>query len=226
LDCARCRKEFVDACVEDLCWFGFEWDEGPFFQSERMALYRQAFEKLRAGGYLFPCICSRADVMRALQAPHIGEDEPIYPGACRGMNFSEEDLRGKQVNWRFCVPEDWTVTFQDGRMLQQSFLAGKDFGDFVVWRHDDVPSYQLSVVVDDAAMGITEVVRGEDLLRSTARQILLYGALDLPIPAFYHCPLMLDDKGERLAKRHASLSLRRLCAQGRTPESLRASWCA
>ena len=214
----------MDACLEDLEWFGFEWDEGPVFQSERMSFYREAFEKLRVGGFLFPCVCSRADVMRALQAPHAGEDEPIYPGSCRERNFSAEELEGRQVNWRFRAPVDWTVTFQDGRMLQQAFVAGKDFGDFVVWRHDDVPSYQLSVVVDDAAMGVTEVVRGEDLLRSTARQILLYDALGLKIPGFYHCPLMLDDKGERLAKRHESLSLRQLRAQGRTPESLRAGW--
>jgi glutamyl-queuosine tRNA(Asp) synthetase len=222
LDRARCRKEFVDASLEDLTWFCFTWDEGPIFQSDRIQLYRAAFEKLRAGGFLFPCICSRADVMRALQAPHAGEDEPIYPGTCRDKNFSEEELHGRQVNWRFRVPNDWTVTFQDGRMLQQSFVAGRDFGDFVLWRHDDVPSYQLSVVVDDAAMQITEVVRGEDLLRSTARQILLYDALGLPIPKFYHCPLVLDEKGERLSKRHDSLSLRQLRAQGSAPESLRA----
>jgi glutamyl-queuosine tRNA(Asp) synthetase len=226
LDRARCRAEFVEACLEDMAWFGFQWDEGPIFQSERLELYHAAFEKLRAGGFLFPCVCSRADVLRALQAPHAGEDEPIYPGTCRDKNFSEDELRGRQVNWRFRVPDDRTVTFHDGRMLKQSFVAGRHFGDFVVWRHDDLPSYQLSVVVDDAVMGITEVVRGEDLLRSTARQILLYDALKLEVPAFYHCPLMLNDKGERLAKRHDSLSLRKLRAQGRTPESLRAEWPA
>jgi glutamyl/glutaminyl-tRNA synthetase len=226
LDRARCRAEFVEACLEDMAWFGFQRDEGPIFQSERLELYRAAFEKLRAGGFLFPCVCSRADVLRALQAPHAGEDEPIYPGTCRERNFSEEELRGRQVNWRFRVPDNRNVRFHDGRMLKQSFVAGRDFGDFVVWRHDDLPSYQLSVVVDDSAMGITEVVRGEDLLRSTARQILLYDALKVKVPAFYHCPLMLDEKGERLAKRHDSLSLRKLRAQGRTPESMCAEWVA
>jgi len=125
------------------------------------------------------------------------------------------------VNWRFRVPDGKTISFIDRCRGPQQFVAGKDFGDFVVWRHDDVPAYQLAVVVDDAAMQITEVVRGEDLLRSTARQLLLYHALGLPTPGFYHCPLVTDESGVRLAKRHDALSLRRLRAGGEHPERLR-----
>jgi glutamyl-tRNA synthetase len=121
------------------------------------------------------------------------------------------------VNWRFRVPDGEMIEFIDGFYGRQQFVAGKDFGDFVIWRHDDIPSYQLSVVVDDAAMQITEVVRGSDLLLSTARQLLLYRALGISPPAFYHCPLITDAAGVRLAKRHDSLSLRTLREQGVTP---------
>jgi glutamyl-queuosine tRNA(Asp) synthetase len=224
LDRARCRPEFTQGSLEDLQWFGFRWDEGPFFQSERMALYREAFEKLRERKAIYQCVCSRQDVLRALQAPHLGEEEPVYPGTCRDRSFTQEELRGRHVNWRFRAPDGWTITFEDGRLGQQAFVAGKDFGDFVIWRHDDVPSYQLAVVVDDAEMGITEVVRGEDLLMSTARQLLIYEALRRKAPRFYHCALMLDESGERLAKRHESLSLRQLRAAGKSAEELRAPW--
>ena len=129
-----------------------------------------------------------------------------------------------RVNWRLRVPDGETFTFQDGHFGRQEFVAGRDFGDFVVWRSDGFPSYQLAVVVDDHGMGITEVVRGADLLLSTARQQLLYRALGWEAPAFFHCPLMTDVQGVRLAKRHDALSLRTLRAQGATPESLRAQW--
>jgi glutamyl-tRNA synthetase len=128
------------------------------------------------------------------------------------------------VNWRFRVPDGESISFIDGRCGPQAFIAGKDFGDFVVWRHDQTPSYQLAVVVDDAAMRITEVVRGEDLLKSTARQLLLYRALGLAAPAFYHCPLITDAAGTRLAKRHDALSLRRLREAGWVPGNLVESW--
>ena len=130
------------------------------------------------------------------------------------------------VNWRFRVPDGECIEFEDGRMGRQGFEAGRDFGDFLVWRRDDVPAYQLAVVVDDAAMQVSEVVRGADLLRSTARQILLQRALGLATPGYYHCPLMTDENGIRLAKRHDGLSLRRLREQGRTPEQVRAMACA
>jgi glutamyl/glutaminyl-tRNA synthetase len=233
LDPARSKQEFVEAMIEDLRWFGFEWQEGPdcggafgpYTQSERRQFYLAAFAKLRAGGFVYPCTCSRKDVQRAVTAPHAADDEPIYPGTCREAKSA---IRNPQsaipTNWRFRVPDGETIRFQDHCMDHQKFVAGKDFGDFVVWRHDQVPSYQLAVVVDDAAMQITEVVRGEDLLVSTARQLLLYRALGLKPPAFYHCPLITDDYGVRLAKRHDALSLRSLREQGLTPEGIRKSW--
>ena len=234
LDRSRSKPEFVTAMVEDLQWFGFRWQEGPdhggpyapYSQSERLPSYREAFEKLRAGGFVYPCACSRQDVLRALQAPHAGEDEPIYPGTCRPKSAQIENTRTARVNWRFQIPDGETVSFIDGYFGPQQFVAGRDFGDFVIWRHDDLPSYQLAVVVDDAAMAITEVVRGEDLLKSTARQLLLYRALGLLPPNFYHCPLVTDDAGVRLAKRHAPLSLRNLRASGVTPQRLIENWLA
>jgi glutamyl/glutaminyl-tRNA synthetase len=170
---------------------------------------------------VYPCSCSRKDVSRALQAPHASDDEPIYPGTCRsGLANSAAKL----INWRFRVPDNELVEFRDGHFGPQRFIAGKDFGDFVVWRHDGVPSYQLAVVADDAAMQITEVVRGADLLVSTARQLLLYRALDLTAPEFFHCSLVMDKSGARLAKRNDGLSLRSLREQGVSPAEIRQGW--
>jgi glutamyl/glutaminyl-tRNA synthetase len=180
---------------------------------------------LRTRGFLYPCSCSRRDIQSAARAPHAADDdEPIYPGTCRANHNSAIHTPHSTFNWRFRVPDGETISFVDGRYGPQHYVAGKDFGDFVVWRHDDVPAYQLAVVVDDAAMKITEVVRGADLLKSTARQVLLYRALGLQPPAFYHCPLLNDESGARLAKRHDALSLRKLRQNGVTPESLRQQW--
>jgi glutamyl-tRNA synthetase len=228
LDRARCRPEFVSAMLDDLRWFGFEWQEGPdvggpsapYNQSERFNLYRAALDQLRNAGLVYPCTCSRKDLQQAASAPNAeDEDEPIYPGTCR--KNSQSRIANSRYSWRFRVPDGEIISFNDGRLGLQSFVAGKDFGDFVVWRSDEVPAYQLAVVVDDAAMRITEVVRGMDLLRSTARQLLLYRALGLAAPEFYHCPLLTDERGVRLAKRHDALSLRTLREQGRTAEELR-----
>ena len=228
LDGPRCRPEYVAAAIEDLSWFGFAWQEGvdvggafgPYVQSERLGRYREAFESLRKGGWLFPCTCSRRDILGSLSAPHAGEEEPVYPGTCRGKTVDA----GKRVAWRFRVPEHVEVVFEDGGFGRQQSVAGRDFGDFVVWRGDGFPSYQLACVVDDAAMQVTEVVRGADLLLSTARQILIYRALGWSVPEFYHCPLVTDASGERLAKRHDALSLRKLRESGATPERLREGW--
>ena len=231
LDRSRVRSEFVQGFYEDLKWFGFTWDEGPdiggpfgpYEQSERIHLYREAFEKLKTSGAIFPCTCSRQDVLRALAAPHQGEEEPIYPGTCR-ENTLDQIPPGTRISWRFRVPDGKTIRFTDLHSGPQANVAGKDFGDFLVWRHDDLPSYQLACAVDDAGMQITEVVRGADLLLSTTRQLLIYEALQLPTPSFFHCPLMTDEQGVRLAKRHDALSLRELRARGESPERIRASW--
>ena len=228
LDPERSRPQFVEAMIEDLHWLGLEWQEGPdvggpfdpYTQSQRVELYRNAWRRLLAQGWLYPCHCSRKDLALAMQAPH--DDEGIYPGTCRPASGRRAVAdTSSAANWRFRVPEQEVVEFEDGRFGRQRFVAQKDFGDFLVWRRDDLPSYQLAVVADDAAMGITEVVRGADLLKSTARQILLARALGVPSPAWYHCDLLRDEKGERLAKRHDALSLRRLREQGKQPQELR-----
>jgi glutamyl-tRNA synthetase len=217
--------------IEDLRWFGLEWQEGPdcggpfrpYNQSERQDNYQKAFEQLRVGGFVYPCYCSRRDVLRALRAPHSGEEEPIYPGTCRPQDslVPGSNAQSNIRSWRFRVPDGEKISFLDGHFGLQQFEAGKDFGDFVVWRQKDGPSYQLAVVVDDSAMQISEVVRGEDLLLSTVRQLLIYRALNLPIPVFHHCSLVTDHAGKRLAKRHDALSLRELRLRGFTPEELR-----
>jgi glutamyl-tRNA synthetase len=236
LDASRSRPEFSRAMVEDLRWLGLDWQEGPdrggpcgpYVQSERRPFYLTGWERLRESGLVYPCYCSRQDVRRSLQAPHAGEEEPIYPGTCRpapggpGPRARREGERAP--NWRFAVPAGEAVEFEDGGFGRQRFVAGKDFGDFVVWRHDGAPSYQLAVVLDDHAMGITEVVRGADLLLSTARQLLLYKALGWAAPAFYHCPLVANEAGVRLAKREDSASLRHWREQGLAPAEVREIW--
>ena len=185
-------------------------------------------------------------------APNDSDDEPVYSGRCRPQrsvaphgrvedpapNNLDEVARLRlrstgespvsthsefgDANWRFRVPDGEEIFFTDLHLGEQRLVAGQDFGDFIVWRRDDVPAYQLAVIVDDAAMGITEVVRGADLLKSTARQILLFRALGLKVPDYYHCDLVRDEAGVRLAKRHDSLSIRKLRDAGWTPEQVRA----
>ena len=232
LDGARCRTEFSAGMLEDLRWLGLRWSEGPdiggphapYVQSARLAEYRAAFEKLRALGAIYPCDCSRQDVLRALGAPHAGEEEPVYPGTCRPPLRGKSEIRNpkSEINWRFRVPDGEVISFTDSALGPHAEMAGREFGDFLVWRKDGLPSYQLACVVDDAAMSITEVVRGADLLTSTCRQLLLYRALGLAAPAFHHAPLMTDVNGIRLAKRDDATSLRGLRAAGATPAELRA----
>ena len=224
LDPARSQPQFRHAMMEDLRWLGLSWQEGPdvggpfapYTQSRRHPLYREAWRRLLAEGWLYPCRCSRKDLALAIQAPH--DDEGIYPGTCRPVtaHIKEE----AHANWRFRVPDGEAIEFEDLHFGRQRFVAGQDFGDFLVWRRDDLPAYQLAAVVDDAAMQITEVVRGADLLKSTARQILLARALGVPSPAWYHCELLRDEQGQRLAKRHDALSLRALREQGKQPADL------
>ncbi|MDX2187004.1 MAG: tRNA glutamyl-Q(34) synthetase GluQRS [Opitutaceae bacterium] len=230
LDHSRCRPEFVAAMQEDLKWLGLEWTLPMVSQSDRLPRYREVLRQLHSAGYLFPCTRSRKDVAEAAGAPHEGgeADEPVYPLEWRPpADTALAPLTFPcRVNWRFRVPVGETVTFQDLALGQQSSFAGRDFGDFLVWRRDDLPSYQLASAVDDADMGITEIVRGADLVKSTFRQVLLWRALGSHIPAFLHCPLVTDANGQRLAKRHDSLSLRRLRDQGATPASLVAGFAS
>ena len=231
LDNQRCKDEFHDAAMYDLRWLGLNWSEGPdvngphkpYIQSERINRYREVFELMRSRGFAYPCNCSRKDVAEASSAPHKNNDEPIYPGTCRPDKLKEQQITqtaSSQINWRFKLPEKELVNFTDGNFGAQQFLTNTHFGDFILWRHDDVPSYQLAVVVDDHDMRITEVVRGADLLKCTARQILLYRAMGWKIPEFYHCPLVTDTHGQRLAKRNNALSIRHIRESGETAESI------
>ncbi len=229
LDPQRSRPEFAAAMMEDLRWLGITWEEGPdvggpyapYAQSQRRQLYLETWRQLRDSGFVYPCTCSRKDLAQAASAPQESDDEPLYPGHCRGRVAEAGNYESpKGLNWRFRAPDGETISFVDSRQGPQQFVAGRDFGDFVVWRRDDVPAYQLAVVADDAAMKITEVVRGADLLKSTARQILLLRALDLPRPAYYHCDLLRDAQGQRLAKRHDALSLRHLRESGYSAATL------
>ncbi len=229
LDRERCRPEYVSAMYEDLHWTGLRWTEGPdcggpyppYSQSQRRDLYLNTWRALRDGGLLYPCTCSRKELALAATAPNDSDDEPIYPGKCRERTDAAFWDSPAGVNWRFRIPDGEKISFADQHLGQQTFIAGRDFGDFVVWRRDDVPAYQLAVVADDHAMRITEVVRGADLLKSTARQLLLYRALGLAAPEFYHCDLVRDEAGVRLAKRHDALSIRRLRESGWTAEQVR-----
>lgn len=225
--------------LEDLRWLGIRWQEGPdiggpfapYEQSGRREHYLRTWNALLDRGFLYPCTCSRRDLSRIAQAPHEGgvvqweaDEGPMYPGTCRPGIAAIDAIRGIEhpagVNWRFRVPDGEAIEFEDLHLGAQRFVAGTDFGDFPVWRRDDVPAYQLAVVADDVAMQINEVVRGTDLLLSTARQILIYRALKHSTPRWFHCPLVLDEQGNRLAKRHDALSIRELRRQSWAPEQV------
>ena len=255
LDPDRSRVEYADAALEDLRWLGIHWHEGPdvgglyapYAQSQRNPIYLAAWRRLVQRGFLYPCRCSRKDLAVALSAPHESansgqdplDDEPVYPGTCRPaqiqMQPTANDMQPEGCNWRFRVPDGEAIEFNDLNLGPQRFIAGVDFGDFVVWRRDSksgpprtglrpwgvgVPSYQLASVADDAAMAITDVVRGADLLKSTARQILLNRALGFSNPSWFHCHLAVDHQGRRLAKRHDALSIRTLRQRGFTPADI------
>jgi glutamyl/glutaminyl-tRNA synthetase len=247
LDSERCRPEFAAAGIEDLRWLGIAWQEGPdlggghapYTQSRRLDFYRDVWRGLHATGMIYPSPHSRKDVQESLVAPHddfhatptavraAADAETIFPAHLRPpTGAGREAMEPGAVNWRFRVPDEEPIVFHDLRVGPVERIAGRDFGDFVVWRKDGFPSYELAVVADDHAMQITEVVRGEDLLTSTARQLLLYRALGWPLPAFYHCPLVTDALGQRLAKRNDALTIRTLRNRGFTPEQIRMLWTA
>ncbi|MFP4540092.1 MAG: glutamate--tRNA ligase family protein [Opitutales bacterium] len=230
LDAARCQPALAAAAMEDLRWLGLDWEEGPdvggphapYRQSGRRAWFHEVWGQLQATGAIYPSPHSRKDVAEALAAPHGGEGEAIFPVALRPPPGAGADAtEAGEVNWRFRVPDGEAIAFVDACAGPQRFVAGEDFGDFLVWRRDGFPSYELAVVADDHAMGVTEVVRGADLLLSTARQLLLYRALGWAPPAWLHVPLVLGPDGRRLAKRAQSESLRALRERGVDPAALR-----
>ena len=224
LDAVRFHLDFVAAMIEDLHWLGLTWTAPMISQSERLPIYRAALARLHAAGYIFPCTRTRRDVLDAIGAPHEGgeNDEPIYPPQFRPpADAALPPLADAlDVNWRFRVPDGETLAFDDAALGRQTASVGRDFGDFLVWRKDGAPSYQFACAVDDADLGITEVVRGADLVKSTYRQLLILRALGAPAPRYYHASLVLDENGVRLAKRHDALSLRTLRARGVDPGTI------
>jgi glutamyl-tRNA synthetase len=222
LDAPRARPGATDAILRDLEWLGLDWDGAPVVQSSRLEELDAAVGRLVALGRAYACVCTRGDVQRAQSAPHLGDAEPRYPGTCRGRfrSVSEaEAMAGKPAGIRFQVPEG-AVHFEDGLAGAQSSDVGAEVGDFPIARRGGAPAYQLAVVVDDAADGVTEVVRGDDLLPSTGRQVLLHEALALAPPAYWHVPLVLDSSGRRFAKRDRSVTLADLRDRGADPRSV------
>jgi glutamyl-tRNA synthetase len=217
LDQPRVRPGAARGLLADLRWLGFDWDEGPdvgglqgpYIQSQRRALYDAALARLRAGGLLYTCYCTRAELSRIASAPQ-GDEPPRYPGTCRSLSSAQQrrlEAAGRRPALRFRAPET-PITFHDTVNGEITENVQATVGDFVVRRNDGIAAYQLAVVVDDALMGITQVVRGADLLSSTARQLALYDALGYPRPREYvHVPLVLDETGARMAKRDTSAGI-------------------
>lgn len=231
LDTPRVRQEAIAGLLDDLAWLGLAWDEPAAVvrQSTRAAAYAAAAQRLLAAGLAYPCTCTRKEVEEAASAPH-GSEGPRYPGTCRGRWEScaqAEAATGKPACLRLRVPEG-VERFDDLLYGPQACEVSADTGDFVVHRNNGVAAYQLATVVDDAASGVDLVLRGCDLLPSTARQRLLQRALGLPQPATLHLPLVVGEDGRRLAKRHGDTALATLRAQGWTREELlgRLAWTA
>ena len=230
LDRPRVRPGATEEMLADLRWLGLDWDEGPdvsgpyapYTQSERQELYETYLRRLREAGLIYPCYCSRAEIARIASAPH-GSEGPRYPGTCRNLSEArrrEHEAAGRKPSLRFCVDDERVVTFTDLVVGQVSQQVQQSVGDFILRRSDGIFAYQFAVVVDDGLMRINQVVRGADLLSSTARQVLLFEALGFPVPAFAHVPLWLDSGGQRLSKRVQSAGLTPLRASGATPEQV------
>ena len=219
------RGPWADLLLDDLRWLGLEWDEGPYYQHDREELYRAALDRLQDAGLLYPCFCTRAE-LHAASAPHASDGTPIYAGTCRGLSAAEvaERERTRPPALRLRVPSEddpaGTVTFTDRAFGPQREVLARDCGDFLVRRSDGVFAYQLAVVVDDADMGVTEVVRGCDLLESSARQMYLQDLLGLPHPAYAHVPLIVAPEGRRLSKRDHDCGMDALRERFGTPERL------
>jgi glutamyl-tRNA synthetase len=220
IDSPRVKAGAAQQALDDLRWLGLDWDESPVVQTERLPLYEAALQQLRERELVYPCTCSRSDVERAASAPHAEHEGAVYPGTCAGRRSADAAGLGQRPHtWR-CRADRLVSQFDDrfrGPTPVDPTLCG---GDFVVWKSARTPAYQLAVVVDDAAQGITEVIRGDDLIPSTPRQLLLYDSLGLPAPRFAHVPLVVGPDGRRLAKRHGDTRLATLRDAGVRPEAL------
>lgn len=226
LDTARCRAEYTVQLLDDLRFLGLTYDEGegvggvhaPYKQSERTALYEAALQKLQAAGEIYPCFCSR-DELHVPSAPHASDGRVLYTGACRDLTDAERAAKTRSPSFRLKASESY-FSFTDGLFGEQTANVKREWGDFVVRRSDGLFAYQLAVVVDDAAMGITQVVRGRDLLSSVAPQWQLYRLLDLEPPRFIHIPLLVAPDGRRLSKRDRDLEMGALRRRGVSAERL------
>ena len=216
VDVPRCPRRLAQQCIDDLTWLGFTWDEAPLYQSDRTEIYREALERLTAEGHIYPCFCTRAQLM-SLAAPNLGDTQVVYNRACAALTPAEAAERAKTraPAMRLRVPDE-EVAFEDGLFGLQRENLGRDCGDFILRRSDGLYGYQLAVVVDDALSGVTEVVRGRDILSATPRQLYLQRLLGYPQPEYVHSPLLVDAQGRRLAKRDRDLDLSAL-AQRFTP---------
>jgi len=225
LDGPRCEARFADAAVRDLAWLGLDWDGPVWLQSQGLPQLNAAVTALLESGRAYPCVCSRGDILRAQSAPHAAE--PRYPGTCRGRfrSFAEAEAEtGRAAGVRLLVP-DGEIRIFDGVSGESTWNVARDVGDFLIAKRDKAPAYQLAVVVDDATQGVTEVLRGDDLLPSAARQWHVQAALGLPHPNWFHVPLVTDESGRRFAKREADLALSELRAGGTDPRAI-VAWAA
>jgi glutamyl-tRNA synthetase len=224
LDGPRVKAGAAEQALEDLDWLGLDWDGEPSVQSRRLERYEVALDHLAARGLVYPCVCTRSEIDRSQSAPQEALDHgQRYPGTCRGKFAASAEAKaatGRDPAWRFRVEEGREVVFEDGVHGRVAIDVGRDSGDFVVAKKDGQAAYQLAVVVDDADFGVTEVLRGDDLLSSTPRQILLYEALDRRPPAWVHVPLMVGPDGRRLAKRHGDTRIAHYRDRGVNPEAV------
>lgn len=218
IDVWRNKPGAAEQALDDLRWLGLDWDGDSVVQSHRLAAHEAALGELKRRELVYPCTCTRGDIEAAASAPHAEHEGPTYPGTCAYRSAADATALDRPFAWRFRVTD--SPSFVDEVRGETHVDLRHAGGDFVVWRSVGVPAYQLAVVVDDAAMGVTEVVRGDDLVSSTPRQLLLYRALDLPAPRFAHLPLVVGADGRRLAKRHGDTRLAGLRAAGVCAEAV------